>query len=154
MGLHTGDGLVPDTNAPGTDERTAAAEAIALKCDLLTDGVRIEQDTLPVEDMNLTRRHLYYYGMTRSRRPLPYELVLPSGPSVGGLPIVARVRHNEKADWELVLRDGTELLRNARLGRERPVHIPKVTDFRGYRVRGRDLSTVVQRLGYDLLGVV
>ncbi|GHK01683.1 radical SAM protein [Streptomyces sp. NPDC003753] len=154
MGLHTGDGLVPDTNAPGTDERTAAAEAIALKCDLLTDGVRIEQDTLPVEDMNLTRRHLYDYGMTRSRRPLPYELVLTRLPSFGGLPIVARVRHNEKADWELVLRDGTELLRNARLGRERPVHIPKVTDFRGYRVRGRDLSTVVQRLGYDLLGVV
>ncbi|MYX46601.1 radical SAM protein [Streptomyces sp. SID89] len=154
MGMHNGDGPAPDMNAPDTDEWSAAAEAVALKCDLLADGIRIDQGALPVEEMNLTRRHLYDYGMTRSRRPLPYELVLTRLPSFGGLPIVARVRHNENAAWELVLREGTEFLRNARLGTERPVHIPKVMDFRGHRVHGRDLSTVVQRLGYDLIGVV
>jgi hypothetical protein len=141
-----------------TDERDRelrdARRAVEIKCALLADGVRVAPNAVPVERINLTRRHLYDYGVARAGHEIPYEIVLSRLPSLAGLPIIARVRYNPSSEWELSGAGGHEVLRNLKSGAEVPVEVPRVTDFRGHQVMGHELSLVVQRLGYDLLGLV
>lgn len=135
-------------------ELYSAHHAVQLKCSLLTEGLRIAPGTLPGTSINLTRRHLYDYGVAQAEYEIPYEIVLSRFRSFAGLPIIARVRYNPASDWELVAVDGHEVLRNLKTGTEQRVEVPRITDFRGQQAMGRDLSVIVQRLGYDLLGLV
>ncbi|HEY0700677.1 MAG TPA: radical SAM protein [Micromonospora sp.] len=130
-----------------------ARSAVRLKCELLADGVQVE-GSIGTERINLTRRHLYDYAVTPAATEVPYEIVLDRLAGFGNAPVVARVRYNSNAGWVLRSRDGMNELYHADRDEHRPVEVPRVTDFRGHRILGRDLSTVVQRLGVDLIGVV
>lgn len=137
-----------------SEELSSANSAVRLKCSLLADGVRIAHEAVPSSRINLTRRHLYDYGVARADHEIPYEIVLSRLPSLGGLPIIARVRYNPASEWELSTTSGRELIRNRTTGAEYEVEVPRISDFRGHRIMERELSMVVQRLGYDLLGLV
>ncbi|MDR1238432.1 MAG: radical SAM protein [Propionibacteriaceae bacterium] len=132
-----------------------AKEAVALKCHLLTDGIRIEQGSFDTSKVNLTRRHLYDYGTSVPEHEVPYEIILHwVDVATKRLPIVARVRYNKESPWHLV-RDGSEqLVINSVTGDRSAVKIREVADFRGQSIMGQPLDSLVQRLGYDLLGLV
>lgn len=151
------DQALPSTSAePGAlhQEVSAAHHAVRTKCSLLTEGIQIAKDCLPVNSINLTRRHLYDYGVAQAEHEIPYEIILTRLPSLANKPILARVRYNPDSQWELRVVDDEDILRNLETGSEQKVEVPRVTDFRGHQVMGLDLSVVVQRLGYDLLGLV
>lgn len=135
-------------------EVSSAHRAVRTKCGLLAEGIRIAKDCLPVSSINLTRRHLYDYGVTQAEYEIPYEIILARLPSLANKPILARVRYNPNSPWELRVVGDDDVLCNLETGSEQKVEVPRVTDFRGHQVMGLDLSLVVQRLGYDLLGLV
>lgn len=138
----------------GTDEREKVRRAVMLKCHLLADGVRIDEGAFDATRSNLTRRHLYDYGISLPSHQIPYELVLHKTSQPARGPVVARVRYNRESRWSLIQRSGSHAILDEVSGDEHPVEVPASTDFRGHEVRGIPLDSIVQRLGQDLLGLV
>ncbi len=135
-------------------ERNLARWAVKMKAALLTLGLNAEESVALNQRVNASRRHLYDYGASVPEHEIPYEIVLGRLQSLGKRPITARVRYNRESPLSLRVEDGVTVLSDRRTGTIDPVEVPDVPDYRDLEIDGMPLENVVQRLGYDLLGIV
>ncbi|MDA8040448.1 MAG: hypothetical protein M0Z69_15125 [Actinomycetota bacterium] len=141
--------------ADAAAELRSVREAVAWKAKLLALGVAVHPGVARARRVNLTRRHLYDYGIEVPSYDIPYEVILAHIPSLGGRAVAARVRYNPDSPLQLVAseRDGV-VIYDAHDREVRGVEVADLEDFRELEIDGMPLSNVVQRLGCDLLGVV
>ena len=126
-----------------------------MKCNLLTDGIRIDEGSFDLCGANLSRIHLYDYGVSAPKYDIPFDIILYW---VDGerkrLPIIVRVRFKNDSPWYLEQNGDNYWVVNSENEESHHAEILKTEDFGGQNVMGQPLEALAQRLGYDLLGLV
>jgi hypothetical protein len=126
---------------------------VCIKADLLAKGIRLNQNVGKRKDFNRKQIHLYQHCAPLHPVDIPEDLVLYSGNDLIPEIIMTKFRYNPDSDWYLDDENGYKL-RNERKGVEIPVEPTPQTGFDQYFIGELPLSSIVQKLGTDVAGVV
>ncbi len=126
---------------------------VRIKADLLAKGIRVNQNVGKRKDFNRKQIHLYQHCATLHPIDIPEDLVLYSGSMLIPEIIMTKFRYNPDSDWQMDDENGYKL-RNDRTGVEIPVEPTPQTGFDQHFIGELPLSSIVQKLGTDVAGVV
>ncbi len=138
-----------------TPQFLAIEDAVRVKCEVLVSGLAVADRLQALTSQaNPKKVHLYDYGVAVPPFTVPDDLILYRPHGFNTKPVIVRVRYNPRSHWLLDARDGTPILINRRDNVVRIVELPMRSPLEDQELAGLPLGSGVQKLGYDLLGVV
>lgn len=126
---------------------------IKVKADLIARGVSVDDQINQGGPFNTKQIHLYQHNVDSHSATIPEDIILYSENEIIPKTVISKLRFNPHSPWRLSFVEGLKL-RNEQKGVEFPVKVTAPTHFENHFIKNSPLSSIVQKLGVDVAGVI
>ncbi|VHO04727.1 radical SAM protein [Candidatus Rhabdochlamydia sp. T3358] len=124
-----------------------------IKADLIAKGISVKNRIAEGSAFNTKQIHLYQHHVATHSSPIPEDIILYPENEVIPKTVISKLRFNPDSEWYLDYEKGYKL-RNDKKREEYSVTPTSPTNFDNQFIQNSPLSSIVQKLGIDVAGVI